>query len=588
MKNSIFTTIGLLFALTSFAQTGPGGVGNSTTNRMWLKADANVYNDAGTTLATNGDLVEQWNDQSGNSINASQATSGNQPTYATGIVNGMPALQFSGNSFVDGSALGIAGTGGFTFIFALQATSYTAGTTFNGDGHYIMDRTTGTNELTSLKAASTNKYGFQKRADNGGGLGGPVSTSAINTSSFEIINYRRDRGTAYDLFVNGTLETTLADGDGDLTPPIPRIGRHATTANNGLNGYIAEMMAFSFDLNNAQINIVNSYLAAKYALTVANDKYTYDATHKTDVAGIGRENATEFHTDAQGSGIVRINNPSSLDIGDYLLWGHDDDTITRSNKVDVPTGEGIVQRMERDWRATHTGDVGTVDISFDLTGIGTVTTTDLRLLIDETNNGFADETVAGGTIISGATSLGGNVYQFTGITIGDSHRFTLGTINQSQTPLPIELISFETEAINNDYVQIDWITASEMNNDYFTIEKSQDGKIWEIQSEVDGARKSLVAKSYQTFDLNPYTGRSYYRLKQTDFNGNFSYSKTTVVSIKEENTIATVNIFPNPTKNQITISGDIEELRDITVLFTTALGKMLPALLTLFPTMEIL
>src|SRR5580692_2641587 len=58
--------------------------------QLWLKADAGVYSDAGTTLATNGQTVQQWNDQSGNGRHATQATSGNRPTYNTGKFNSLP------------------------------------------------------------------------------------------------------------------------------------------------------------------------------------------------------------------------------------------------------------------------------------------------------------------------------------------------------------------------------------------------------------------------------------------------------------------------------------------------------------------
>ena len=542
-----------------FGYTGPGGVGDLDNNKLWLKADESVYSDAGSTLAATTNTVQQWNDVSGNGNNASQASSTNRPTYTTNVVNSLPALDFSGSDYMDPSALGIAGTGGFSIFIALQPTSINT-------NQYIIDRTSGTNNLTSLKYASGNRFAVQKRTDSGSGLGGPESTTAANTSAFQLIDYMRTRGTAYDFYLDGTLEGTLADGDGDLTPPSLRIGTHATNITRGLNGYISEVAIYDTDLNEAQRKIVENYLAAKYALTIdaSSDKFDYDATYGFEVAGIGRENTTEFHADAQGSGIVRIQNPSSLDIGDYLLWGHDNDTITKSNDVDSPIAEGVEQRMDRDWRATHNGDVGTVDISFDLTGIGTVTVSDLRLLIDKTNNGFADETVAAGTIISGATDLGSNIYQFTGITISDSWRFTLGTINAIQTPLPIELISFNAEAINNDYIQLDWTTASETNNDYFTIEKSTDGTNWEIQSEIDGAGKNSSVLNYQSFDLNPYNGTSYYRLKQTDFDGRFSYSESKTVNIDPLNN-EPIRIYPNPTDNIITIEGNETELSEISI-----------------------
>ena len=61
---------------------------------LWLKADAGVYNDAGSTLATDTQTVQQWNDQSGNGSHATQATSGKRPVYRTNVVNGLPALRF--------------------------------------------------------------------------------------------------------------------------------------------------------------------------------------------------------------------------------------------------------------------------------------------------------------------------------------------------------------------------------------------------------------------------------------------------------------------------------------------------------------
>lgn len=547
-------------------------------NKLWLKADENVYSDAGTTLAATTNTVQQWNDASGNANNASQGSAGNRPTYTTNVVNSLPALDFSGDDYIDPSTLGITGTGGFSIFIALQPTSINT-------NQYIIDRTTATNNLTSLKYASGNRFAVQKRTDGGAGLGGPESTTAANTSTFQLVDYMRTRGISYEIYVDGSLEGTLADGDGDLTPPTPRIGRHATNASRGLNGYISEVAIYNTDLNEAQRKIVENYMAAKYALTIdaASDKFNYDATYGFEVAGIGRENATEYHTDAQGSGIVRINNPSSLDIGDYLLWGHDNDTITKSNSADSPTAEGIEQKMDRDWRATHNGDVGTVDISFDLTGIGTVTTSDLRLLIDKTNNGFSDETIAGGTIISGATDLGGNIYQFTGITISDSWRFTLGTINANQTPLPIELISFKAEAINNDYIQLDWATASEINNDFFTIERSIDGQHWQEVNKIVGAGNSSSILSYSEVDNNPYDGVSYYRLKQTDFDGQFEYSQIISVNIQQL-VNSQVEIYPNPATNQFIIKGSSSELEEI-VLYNT-LGQNVTSLINLINTNE--
>ena len=60
----------------------------------------------------------------------------------------------------------------------------------------------------------------------------------------------------------------VADVDGNLTPPVPRIGSHATLSDGGLIGYISELIVYNYRINNAQVNIVNSYLAAKYDLNI--------------------------------------------------------------------------------------------------------------------------------------------------------------------------------------------------------------------------------------------------------------------------------------------------------------------------------
>ncbi len=95
--------------------------------------------------------------------------------------------------------------------------------------------------------------------------------------------------------------------------------------------------------------------------------------------------------------------------------------------------------------------------------------------------------------------------------------------------LPIELISFKGEPYN-DYNLLKWITASETNNDYFTIERSFDAIDFQVVGRVDGAGNSTSNLSYSLTDMKPYAGVTYYRLKQTDYNGDFTISDMITVS----------------------------------------------------------
>lgn len=112
--------------------------------------------------------------------------------------------------------------------------------------------------------------------------------------------------------------------------------------------------------------------------------------------------------------------------------------------------------------------------------------------------------------------------------------------------LPITLLSFEVEKKINSVLLI-WATLTEINNDYFTIEKSKDGENFEFVGTVKGAGNSLGRLNYKLLDTNPYYGVSYYRLKQTDFNGEYAYSELKSVDFESNATRGDgVKVYPNP------------------------------------------
>jgi hypothetical protein len=112
-------------------------------------------------------------------------------------------------------------------------------------------------------------------------------------------------------------------------------------------------------------------------------------------------------------------------------------------------------------------------------------------------------------------------------TPGTLRYWTLGSIFNA---LPIDLMYLRATAVENS-VQLDWATAQEINNDYFTIEKSADGKNFTQITTVNGKGNSKAVSKYSAVDYAPYSGVTYYRLKQTDFDGKFTYSKTVAVQM---------------------------------------------------------
>jgi hypothetical protein len=116
--------------------------------------------------------------------------------------------------------------------------------------------------------------------------------------------------------------------------------------------------------------------------------------------------------------------------------------------------------------------------------------------------------------------------------------FTAG----SAQSLPIELLSFEG-ALNKKKVVLTWQTASEKNNDFFTIERSADNENFVTIGKVAGARQSDVVRSYQYLDIAPLKGINYYRLTQTDLDGHTNTLKT--ISIENGNTQTTIAALNN-------------------------------------------
>lgn len=89
-------------------------------------------------------------------------------------------------------------------------------------------------------------------------------------------------------------------------------------------------------------------------------------------------------------------------------------------------------------------------------------------------------------------------------------------------PLPIEIVKFDVYK-KESYNLIDWVSATETNNDFYTIERSIDVTNWEVLSDIDGSGSSSTSIFYEYKDYTPSKTINYYRLKQTDFNGTYKY-----------------------------------------------------------------
>ena len=184
--------------------------------------------------------------------------------------------------------------------------------------------------------------------------------------------------------------------------------------------------------------------------------------------------------------------------------------------------------------------------------------------IDETQAGGVTGTVVAGTVTSQVVS--------------SFSPFTFGSNSAAVNALPVDLVFFTAE-LEGDKVVIEWATASEINNDYFTVQRSADGDIslssvqgFEDLVNIDGGGTSNMTLYYTVIDNNPIFGTSYYRLLQTDHDGQREYFDAIRVSYLPENQI--FSIYPNPTKgDDLHLTIKTSKDQHLRIVITDVVGK---------------
>lgn len=131
------------------------------------------------------------------------------------------------------------------------------------------------------------------------------------------------------------------------------------------------------------------------------------------------------------------------------------------------------------------------------------------------------------------------------VNVPGMNSFGTWTLSNNISPLPVELLFFNAEMHRDGYVNIDWSTSSEINNDFFTLEKSADGTLFGAFAKVKGSGTTSQPTNYEFIDENPFKAITYYRLKQTDFDGRYSYSDPVAVQSVINNNGSSL-IYPNP------------------------------------------
>ncbi|MGC4033977.1 MAG: hypothetical protein QM754_20035, partial [Tepidisphaeraceae bacterium] len=381
------------------AQTGPGGVGladGTSSLQGWWRADAGVTSSSGN--------ISSWADQSG--YNHTLTAGAGQPTITTNAtLNGQSVVRYTAASSQFFTAPSYSGpnSANLTMFFVANGTSYQSLLRFQNSG--------GTFVVFPWNFGSpANSFITSSDGGTGGGIASNVVASVNNIAG---ARYIANTTNGMQTWLNGGLSAQRTSSGGTLPSQTLYSGMYSG-GGEFPNCDAGELIVYHSALNDAQMIIVQNYLSAKFNASLSsNDVYLMDdpanGNFDSDVAGIGRTSAASIQSDSRGTGFVRILNPTDLGDGEYFMWGHNGSAAQATNTTDIPAG--ITARFARVWRVSEVGEVGNIDIQFDVTGLSDFTSlstcdaaSSIRLLVDTDNDGFFNNS----TPITGATNIGGN------------------------------------------------------------------------------------------------------------------------------------------------------------------------------------
>lgn len=548
-----YFTLGTQSAITC----GPGGV--TTDLVLWLKANE------GTGSTTDGADINTWSDQSSSARNASEVNLGgaspSEPKYDNSSFNFNPTVAFTDPNSTNGSYMATS-TGnivsGEMSLISVFSTGQTGGSTTDFEAApALLSTGSSGNQLDYGLGFTDGLVHFNASSDNLLTARSPGGTTYNDQKPHILLGTRSQSATAgsVQLYADGANVASGTSVATALTANNPNarygIGNH----DNGnvvsqFAGNIGESIVFSSVLSATDRNKVESYLAIKYGITKNNsDNYlaangstlvwdlSEDTSYNNDIAGIGRDDKSCFtqlkSKSINDDAIVTMEIGTVTADDSWLLWGNDGRNIEGRNELEIfdnkefdPTQ--VQTRLYREWRVQENGTMGTVTLTYDLsaisgpTGVGTNNLNLVRLMVD------ADGDFTSGVTLYEPTSID-NVNKTVSFTVdfNDTDYFTLGSTELAA--LPIELVDFDARPVDRG-IQVTWSTATETDNSLFTIQRGLPSGAFDDVGFMDGAGNSNIQLYYEFIDRYPKSGINYYRLKQTDINGTFSYSNIKAVS----------------------------------------------------------
>lgn len=390
-----------------------------------------------------------------------------------------------------------------------------------------------------------------------------IAGNWISTSTF-------DEGTELVTF-NGTLDQTIntLGGETFYNLTIDKVSGKVILSSNTSIDRILTLTNGACDLNGNTItlNVANVLALLRtngYVISEDTDNSSKFIRNIGTAIGsfifpFGKTDGTyipfTMETTSGDMGVVTV---STYPTGsDNLPWPSSPDVVTNLTSFSGASPDNRDFTIDRFWQIDRTGMTGLANVTYTYAQ-AEVTASIIgneSMLQAQRYNTSTDrwEPAINGQIVDAVNNT---------VFVPSVSSFSPHSLALMSSPLPIVLASFSVWALGNR-VEMEWETMSEINNDFFLIQKSNNGLDWTNVKRVEGQGNSNVSVKYIEQDPFPYKGVSYYRLKQVDFDGKYSYSDIEAVHVSSQKN--GIIISPNPSGDYISVSRLSGGLSDLTI-----------------------
>ena len=425
----------------------------------------------------------------------------------------------------------------------------------------------------------------------------------LGAAVYNDVLYVLDNGNRILRFNNASTKTNQPNADGIIGQTNYTIG---TSGNSSSKFYMPQLIYID---GNGNLWVPDQGNNRVLKFSDVNSKPT-DGTAAADLV-LGQ---ADFTSIATGTSTSSMNSPNGVCVRGTTVWVSD----TWNNRVlrfDNPTTNGAAANGMLGFTSQSGPTQNKFEMPFDLDidGDGNLYVSDYNRILIFLNaaakaDGANADNILGQsswtTDAAGGGANGFNVNDREGLAIDNANRklFVADFWNNrvlgftASSALPVELTSFNAElrmdplrlaSSEARIVELSWITATEVNNYGFNVERAVGNRqgtsaslsaSWETLGFVQGHGNSNSPKSYSFEDKNPPVGKVQYRLKQIDFNGAFEYSATVEVNVEAPSQLKLAQNFPNPFNPETTISYQLPASSYVTLKVYDAIGREIATL----------